>query len=83
MSKLGKNSLPSNSWANNIIKVWDLESKKIIASFSGDSLLRCCAVASDGVTIVAGEASGQVHLLRLEGVGDKEMQESEKCCEDE
>jgi hypothetical protein len=27
-----------------------------------------CAVASDGVTIVAGELSGRVHFLRLEGV---------------
>ncbi|HLP92165.1 MAG TPA: hypothetical protein VK184_26690 [Nostocaceae cyanobacterium] len=31
-------------------------------------LLTCCAVAPDGVTIVAGEASGRLHFLRLQGM---------------
>jgi WD40 repeat protein len=53
---------------DNTLKVWDLESGTEIASFSGDGALYCCAVAPDGVTIVAGEASGRVHFLRLEGV---------------
>ncbi len=50
------------------LKVWGLESREVITSFSGDGGLRCCAVAPDGVTIVAGEDSGRVHFLRLEGV---------------
>lgn len=53
---------------DNTLKVWDLESGTEIASFSGDGALFCCAVVPDGVTIVAGEASGRVHFLRLEGV---------------
>ena len=53
---------------DNTLKVWELESGKEIASFTGESTLKCCAVAPDGVTIVAGEASGRVHFLRLEGV---------------
>ena len=48
------------------VKVWDLVEGKNIASFSGESPLKSCAVASDGVTIVAGEESGRVHFLRLE-----------------
>jgi WD40 repeat protein len=48
------------------LKVWDLSGGKVIASFSGESPLISCAVALDGVTIIAGEKSGQVHLLRLE-----------------
>ena len=52
---------------DNTLKVWNLETGEAIASFSGESPLLCCAVARDGVTIVAGEASGRVHFLRLEG----------------
>jgi WD40 repeat protein len=48
------------------LKVWGLFDGKVIASFSGESPLISCAVALDGVTIIAGEKSGQVHLLRLE-----------------
>lgn len=50
---------------DNTLKVWDLESGSAIATFIGDGALFCCAVASDGVTIVAGEASGRLHFLRL------------------
>jgi WD40 repeat protein len=50
------------------LKVWDLERREVIASFSGESPLICCAVSPDGVTIVAGEQSGRVHFLRLEGM---------------
>ena len=42
------------------------ESGEASASFIGDGALFCCAVASDGITIVAGEASGRLHFLRLE-----------------
>jgi WD40 repeat protein len=51
---------------DNNLKVWDLLNRGVIASFTGDSALKCCAVAADGVTIVVGEASGKVHFLRLE-----------------
>lgn len=50
------------------LKVWDLSTGEVIASFTGESRLYCCAVAPDGVTIVAGELSGQLHFLRLEGI---------------
>jgi len=51
---------------DNTLKVWDLETGEIITEFSGDSPIISCAVSSDGVTIVAGESSGGVHLLLLE-----------------
>ena len=57
----------SGSWENTL-KVWNLETAEIIASFTGESPIDCCAVTPDGVTIVAGEESGWVHLLRLEGI---------------
>ncbi len=49
------------------LKVWDLEKKKAIASFTANSGLRCCTVAKDGVTVVAGDYSGRLHFLKLEG----------------
>jgi WD40 repeat protein len=48
--------------------VWDVSVGKFIATFTGESEIRCCAIAGDRLTIVAGEASGRVHFLRLEGV---------------
>ena len=53
---------------DNTLKIWDLLSGKEIASFSGDSGFDCCAILPDGVTVVAGDRSGQVHFLRLEKV---------------
>jgi WD40 repeat protein len=53
---------------DNTLKLWNLETGEVIASFTGESPINCCAVAPDGVTIVAGEASGRVHFLRLEGM---------------
>ena len=50
------------------LKVWDFQTRKVIASFTGDGAINCCAVAPDGVTIVAGESSGRLHFLQLEGV---------------
>ncbi|PSB24242.1 WD40 repeat domain-containing protein [filamentous cyanobacterium Phorm 46] len=52
------------------LKVWDLLTGKEVASFSGESAFSGCAIAPDGVTVVAGDASGRVHFLRLEGMGD-------------
>ncbi|RZB30894.1 MAG: hypothetical protein AEth_00848 [Candidatus Argoarchaeum ethanivorans] len=48
---------------------WDIKTGEIIASFSGDAPLRACAISPDGRTIVAGDASGAVHFLRLRGAG--------------
>jgi WD40 repeat protein len=52
---------------DNTIKIWDLATRKEIATFTGESPIKCCAVAPDGVTIVAGEQSGRLHFLRLQG----------------
>ncbi|MCK5014985.1 MAG: WD40 repeat domain-containing protein, partial [Candidatus Omnitrophica bacterium] len=52
---------------DNTLKVWDLETGEVIGTFSGESALYACAVSPDGKSIVAGEASGRVHFLRLEG----------------
>src|SRR4028118_1574771 len=55
---------------DNTIKVWDLWSGNVIANFTGESAIACCAIAPDGVTIVAGGASGRGYFLRPEGVAE-------------
>ena len=50
------------------LKIWDLLNGKEIASFSGDAEFNSCAILPDGVSVVAGDAWGRVHFLRLEGV---------------
>ena len=52
------------------LKIWDLLTGKEVASFSGEGAFDCFAFAPDGVTVVAGDRSGRVHFLRLEGMGD-------------
>ena len=53
---------------DNTLKVWDLSSGNVIASFTGESAITSCAIAPDGVTIVAGDESGRVYFLQLEGM---------------
>ncbi|MEG4281245.1 WD40 repeat domain-containing protein, partial [Microcoleus sp. MON1_C1] len=52
------------------LKVWDLSSGNVIASFTGKSSIASCAIAPDQITIVAGDASGRVYFLRLEGIAE-------------
>jgi WD40 repeat protein len=57
-------------WASGdeTIKVWDASARRFIANFTGESEIKCCGIAPDGVTIVAGEVSGRLHFLRLESM---------------
>jgi WD40 repeat protein len=48
------------------LKVWDLTSGEFITGFSGDNPLLACAVAVDGLAVVAGDKAGQVHFLHME-----------------
>lgn len=48
------------------LKVWSLFDFEEIAAFQGDSSYNSCAIAPDNVTIIAGDYSGRVHLLKLE-----------------
>ncbi|BAY88615.1 MULTISPECIES: NB-ARC domain-containing protein [unclassified Tolypothrix] len=52
--------------SDNTLQVWNLETAENIAIFTSDSSINCCAVAPDGVTIVAGDALGRLHFLRLQ-----------------
>ncbi len=50
------------------LKVWDLATRKVLATFIGEYGMVSCAIAPDGVTVVAGDRTGRVHFLRLEGL---------------
>ncbi|BAZ13109.1 WD repeat-containing protein [Calothrix sp. NIES-4071] len=65
ISSCGKYLISASS--DTTLKVWNFQSQKEIAGFTGESSINCCAIAPDGTTIVAGEASGRLHFLRLEG----------------
>jgi WD40 repeat protein len=47
------------------LKVWDLQTSHVVATFTADAALLCCAMATAGTTIVAGDASGSIHFLEL------------------
>jgi WD40 repeat protein len=52
--------------ADNTVKLWDLETGEVLATFTCDSTAYCCAL-SDGLRlIIAGDAGGYLHFLRLE-----------------
>ena len=52
------------------INVWDVESGHYLATFTGEGAMLGCDLSSDGRTIIAGEASGRIHFLRLVLPGD-------------
>jgi WD40 repeat protein len=62
----GKRVISASS--DKTLRIWDLPSGKEIASFSADYWFECCAIAPDGVTVVAGDFASRVHFLRLEGI---------------
>jgi WD40 repeat protein len=52
---------------DNTLKVWNLATGEQMACFTADARLLCCAIAPDGVTVVAWDTLGRVHFLRLAG----------------
>jgi len=62
----GKHAISGSN--DKTLRLWDIETGQTIASFSGDGPFHTCAISPDGVTIVAGDTSGRVHFLRLQGV---------------
>jgi WD40 repeat protein len=59
----------SGSSDNTTVKVWNLQNGEEIATFIGESPFYSCVVTPDGLTIVAGDAAGMVHFLKLENPG--------------
>jgi WD40 repeat protein len=47
------------------LKLWDLETGVALATFHCDASAACCAIA-DAHTVIAGDAGGRLHFLRIE-----------------
>ena len=60
------------------LRVWDLESGKELALLTADGLTASCAVSLDGRTIVAGDATGNIHILKMEGFGPDQRNHQRK-----
>jgi tricorn protease-like protein len=52
--------------ADRTVKVWDVVTGTLLANFTCDAGAYCCAFQDDRKLILAGDALGQVHFLRLE-----------------
>lgn len=50
------------------IKVWDLSTAKEVMKFVVENTVSSFAISPDCQTILAGEVSGIVHFLRIEGL---------------
>jgi WD40 repeat protein len=50
------------------LKLWDLATGACLHTFYGEQRFNCCAVAADGRTVVAGDWTGMVYFLWLEGL---------------
>ncbi len=48
------------------LKVWDVDAGEPVAAFFGEGRITSVQLAADRKTVVAGDASGAVHFLRLE-----------------
>lgn len=60
---------PSSPASQSLVRwLWDLTSGIEIAGFYGDRSLSVCCIPPDGKTIVAGDATGRMHFLRIEGM---------------
>ena len=62
----GRRQRALSASAENTVKVWELETGVVLATFTCDGGEHCCAFSDGGMLIVAGDASGHVHFLRLE-----------------
>jgi WD40 repeat protein len=50
------------------VRVWDLASGRLLATFTADASVEAIAAALAKSALVAGDDAGRVHLLRLEGL---------------
>ncbi|KAI9129470.1 hypothetical protein ON05_034655 (plasmid) [Acaryochloris sp. CCMEE 5410] len=46
---------------------WEMATGRVTMSFTGEGSFRCCEIAPDGRTVIAGDSGGQLYFLRLEG----------------
>ncbi|HEU4689481.1 MAG TPA: NB-ARC domain-containing protein [Vicinamibacterales bacterium] len=50
------------------LRVWDAATGQQVAAYTADAALRSLATAPSGSFVTAGDTSGRVHILRLDGI---------------
>jgi WD40 repeat protein len=50
------------------LKVWSIKDGSLITTFTGESEITACSVLDDDLVIIAGEKSGRIHFLKLQGI---------------
>src|SRR5207248_9453462 len=50
---------------DSLLKLWDLETRREVASFQMESEVRFCAFLRDGQTLVAGDVTGRLGLYSV------------------
>lgn len=53
-------------YSDDSIKIWDLNSMKMLARFVGDAFFEHCTMSNDNKTIITDDYLGSLHFLRLE-----------------
>lgn len=53
--------------ADHQLILWNWHLGGVVGRFTADCELACCALTPDGLTVIAGDHEGHVHLLRVEG----------------
>jgi WD40 repeat protein len=48
------------------LRVWDLKTGEVLATFTCDGTVNCCAYSHVLMMIVGGDQGGHLHFLRLE-----------------
>ena len=51
------------------LKIWDLERGCCVVEFHADAKVTCALFADAGRLVVAGDALGRLHFLKMEGCG--------------
>jgi WD40 repeat protein len=59
-------ALAVTSSSSRVLTLWDLEARKIAATFTFDAPLWPCAITGDGRVVIAGDQTGLVHFLAVE-----------------
>jgi len=61
----GDGQIAVSASSDNTLKVWDLETGTCLATFTCDGAVWCCAFSEALNLILAGDAGGHLHFLRL------------------
>jgi WD40 repeat protein len=64
----GRWIISGSSYGDGDLEVWDLDSGDTIAGFRAEGGITAGAISADGLTIIAGDDTGAVHLLRVENI---------------